>query len=379
MTTKIKHFRNFTLSILLISLTFLLSTSAKAEEQTSTDSSATLMDTAAIANTEQADTAEENFNAGELIIEHISDSHEWHIAGNIHLPLPIIVYSKETGLSVFSSKKLEDGAVYQGYKLEHNHLKAANADGSINEETTAKIYDLSITKNVAAMFISIAIMLLIFLSAAKAYKQAPGVAPRGIQSFIEPIIVFVRDDIAKTSIGEKKYEKFMPYLLTIFFFIWINNLLGLIPLIPGGANVTGNIAIALCLAVFTFIITTINGNSHYWKHIVAMPGVPKLVLIILTPIEILGIFIKPFVLMVRLFANITSGHIVLLVFFCLIFIFGDHGHTTGGLITAIPALAFSVFINCLELLVGLLQAYVFTFLSAMYFGSALAGGHDDHH
>ena len=214
-------------------------------------------------------------------------------------------------------------------------------------------------------------MLLIFTSVAKAYKRNTGKAPKGLQSFIEPIILFVRDDIAKAAIGEKKYAKFMPYLLTLFFFIWINNLMGLIPIFPFGANVTGNIAIPIVLALFTFVIITINGNKNYWRHIIAMPGIPIPVLIILTPIEIAGVFIKPIVLVIRLFANIMAGHIVLLVFFCLIFIFGASSVLTGSIV-AIPAIAFTIFINCLELLVGAIQAYVFTLLSAIYFGMATA-------
>ena len=170
----------------------------------------------------------------------------------------------------------------------------------------------------------------------------------------------------------------MPYLLTLFFFIWINNLMGLIPIFPFGANVTGNIATPLVLATITFLVVTFMANWHYWRHMLAMPGIPIPVLVILTPIEIMGHFIRPAVLMVRLFANIMSGHIVLLVFFCLIFIFGQSG-VVAGYSTSIPALAFTIFINCLELLVGLLQAYVFTLLTSMYIGSAVAGGHDDHH
>ncbi|MBT6747166.1 MAG: F0F1 ATP synthase subunit A, partial [Flavobacteriales bacterium] len=199
-----------------------------------------------------------------------------------------------------------------------------------------------------------------------------GQAPTGMQSFMEPIIMFIRDDIAKPSIGDK-YEKFMPYLLTLFFFIWINNVMGLIPLIPGGTNLTGNIAIPIVLALFTFVLTTINGNAHYWKHIFVMPGVPKPILLILTPLEVVGIFIKPIVLVIRLFANITAGHIVMLVFFSLIFIFGETS-VAAGYGVSVASVAFTVFLTFLELLVGVIQAYVFTLLSAIYFGMATAGG-----
>lgn len=375
MINKINGFRMFWMQVLLFSWAFLgISVISIAHE--GHDSTAATQATPMEA-TEHNETAAdghgivEKFKAGKLIMEHISDAHDWHLFGHTHLPLPIILYS-DKGLEVFSSSRLAHEVIYNGYILdEKNHIKVVDESGNINEEASSKIIDLSITKNVASLMFSIAIMLFVFISVAKAYTRNKGKAPSGLQSFIEPIIMFIRDDIAKSSIGEKKYERYMPYLLTIFFFIWFNNLLGLIPFFPGGANLTGNIAVPLTLACFTFVITLFSGNAHYWKHIFAMPGVPKWVLVILTPIEVLGIFIKPFVLMVRLFANITAGHIVLLVFFCLIFIFGE-GSATTGYITAIPAVLFTVFINCLELLVGLLQAYVFTFLSAIYFGMATA-------
>ncbi|MEO8087293.1 MAG: F0F1 ATP synthase subunit A [Bacteroidota bacterium] len=305
------------------------------------------------------------FSAGKLIMGHIADSHDWHIYGSeehpVSIPLPIIIYNKEKGFSVFSSGRFEHGhAAYEGYKLE---------EGKIIAEDGSSFYDLSITKNVMAIFIAAGLMLFIFVGVAKTYARNPDKAPSGFQNAIEPMIIFVRDDIAKAAIGEKNYAKFMPYLLTIFFFIWINNILGLIPVFPGGANVTGNIAVPLVLATCTLIITLFYGNKHYWRHILAMPGVPKAVLIILTPLEVLGIFLKPFVLMIRLFANILAGHIVVLVFFCLIFVAGAASFG-AGLGAAIPSVAFTIFINALELLVGFLQAFVFTFLSAIYFGMA---------
>lgn len=226
------------------------------------------------------------------------------------------------------------------------------------------------------MFISMALMLYIFLTVAKSATQNKGKAPKGLQSFMEPLIVFVRDDIAKPSIG-KRYEKFMPFLLTVFFFIWINNLLGLVPFFPGGVNVTGSISVALVLAAFTLIITFLVANKHYWMHIFAMPGVPKPVLLILTPIEILGVFLRPFVLMIRLFANITAGHIIALAFFSLIFIFGEMNAGLGLGVSAL-SLVFTVFMGALELLVAFLQAYVFTLLSAIYFGAAVDEGHEVH-
>ncbi len=318
------------------------------------------------------------FDAGELIIDHISDAHEWHIAGDIAVPLPIIVYSSDKGLSMFSSSHLEHGEVYQGMALRENHIVAVNPDGKTNEEATAQLWDISITKNTATILFSVILMCFAFISVAKAYTKRPGMAPKGLQSWVEPLVLFVRDDIAIPSIGEKKYARYMPFLLTIFFFILICNLLGLIPFLPGGSNVTGNIAVAMTLAVFTFIITVISGNKHYWRHIIAMPGVPAWVLFLLTPIEILGVFLRPFVLMIRLFANILAGHIIALSFFCLIFIFAEMNKGVGYSVSVV-SVAFTVFMGMLELLVAFLQAYVFTLLSAIYFGAAVEEAHHPPH
>jgi F-type H+-transporting ATPase subunit a len=321
---------------------------------------------------------EEKFNAGKLIIEHISDSHDWHLWGHTSIPLPVIVYSKDKGLDVFSSSRFEHGhATYNGYALKENHIVAVNDDGTENEEATASIWDLSITKNTASLLISVILMLFLFISIARAYAKNPNKAPKGMQSLLEPIIIFVRDDVAKASIG-RKYERYMPFLLTVFFFIWINNLMGIIPIFPGGTNLTGNIAITMCLAVFTFLITTFSANKHYWQHIFAMPGVPKWVLFLLTPIEILGVFLRPFVLMIRLFANMLAGHIIALSFFSLIFIFGEM-NAGVGLGVSVVSLAFTIFMTVLELLVAFLQAYVFTLLSAIYFGAAVEEHHHDEH
>jgi len=354
---------------LVFAFVFMGKVSFANKEETVTDSTAIHNEVAAA---EEHGGEKEKFNAGKLIMGHIGDSHDWHIYGSeehpVSIPLPIIVHHPVKGWSVFSSSRFEHGhASYEGYKLE---------EGKIISEDGAAIIDLSITKNVMAIFIAAALLLLIFMGVAKTYTRNPDKAPTGFQNAIEPMILFVRDDIAKAAIGEKNYAKFMPYLLTIFFFIWTSNLLGLIPVFPGGANVTGNIAVPMVLAVCTLLITLRYGNKHYWHHILAMPGVPKFVLVILTPLEILGIFLKPFVLMVRLFANIMAGHIVVLVFFCLIFVAGA-ASTGAGLGAAVPAVAFTIFINALELLVGFLQAFVFTFLSAIYFGMATA--EPEHH
>ncbi len=337
----------------------------------------------------------EKFNPGAMITEHITDGHGWHLWGEGHdavsIPLPVIVYNPEKGMDMFMSSNFHHGHdTYNGYAIKNNSIVAVNEQGSvpvheatINEQLTASIYDISITKNVVSLFISLILMFYIFTSVAKAYTRREGQAPKGLQSLIEPLIIFVRDDIAKSSIGGKKYLKFLPYLLTVFFFIWINNLLGLVPIFPGGANLTGSISITMTLALITFLITTFNGNAHYWRHIFAMPGVPAWVLILLTPIEILGVFLRPFVLMIRLFANITAGHIIALSFFSLIFIFGEMS-TGAGIGVSVFTIAFTVFMTCLELLVAFLQAYVFTLLSAIYIGAAVeehdhdTHGHDAH-
>jgi len=340
----------------------------------------------------------EKFKPGEMILHHIGDGHDWHILdydgadGEKHalsLPLPIIVYADGQGLSVFMSSAFDHGKkAHNGYRLltddyiAHAGLdkkdfsagKIVAVDAQDHVVAGTYVWDLSITKNVAALLFSIIVMAWLFLSVAKTYKRRAGLAPKGLQNLLEIVILFVRDDIARPSIGEKKYEKFMPYLLTLFFFIWINNILGLIPILPGGANVTGAIAVPIVLATFTFVIMNINGSKHYWGHIFNMPGVPKPILLIVTPIEILGIFIKPLVLIIRLFANITAGHIVLLVFFSLIFIAGE-AYAALGWGVSVASVAFTIFLNCLELLVGAIQAYVFTLLSAIYFGMAVEESH----
>lgn len=325
--------------------------------------------------------AENEFNAGEMIMEHVADAYSWHITTldekHISIPLPVILYSKNKGFHVFMSSKFHHGhQEYNGFYICHS--KESPNKGKIVEkidEEEIRPYDLSITKNTLSLLMSVVFLSWLFLSIAKAYRKREGKAPKGMQSVLEPLIIFVRDDIAKASIGEKKYEKYTPYLLTIFFFIFVNNLLGLVPIFPGGANLTGNIAITFVLALFTFIITNINGNKNYWKHIFWGPGVPWwLNISIMWIVELMGVFIKPFVLMVRLFANILAGHIVALGFFSLIFIFGNMSVSAGYGISAL-SIPFTVFLALLEILVAFIQAYVFTLLSALYFGMAT----EEHH
>ncbi|MFH1004395.1 MAG: F0F1 ATP synthase subunit A [Bacteroidota bacterium] len=307
------------------------------------------------------------FDAGKFILGHISDQHDWHLWGHTSIPLPVILYSPEKGISIFFSNKFKHGhAAYNSYRL--------NEHGKIFSEDGSKFYDFSITKNVASLFISVIFLLLIFISVARSYDRRKEQAPKGLQSLLEPIIFFVRDDIVKTAIGEKKYEKYLPYLLTLFFFIWINNIMGLIPFFPGGANLTGNIAVPMTLAIFTFLITISIANKNYWRHVFAMPGIPIGVLPLITVIEIIGIFLKPLVLIIRLFANITAGHIIILSFISLIFIFAEMNMWLGASVS-IVSVVFALFMNVLELLVGFLQAYVFTLLTSMYFGSAIEEAH----
>ncbi|MEA5459049.1 F0F1 ATP synthase subunit A [Arcicella sp. LKC2W] len=306
----------------------------------------------------------EPFNPGKMMLEHIADEHEWHFAtaGHTHysIPLPCIVWNKG-GLKFFSSNRFknehhENTASYEGLKLE---------EGKIIAEDGSFVLDLSITKNVASLLISLVLLLSIFFTIAKSYKERSGKAPKGLQSLFEPIIVFIRDEVAKQNIGEKHYKRFTPYLLTVFFFIWFNNMLGLL---PGSANVTGNIAVTLVLALIAFFVTNLNGRSTYWGHIFAMPGVPKWLLILLTPVEIIGVFMKPISLMIRLFANITAGHLILLSLIAIIFIFKSLG-------VAAIAVPFSVFMNLIEILVAFLQAFIFTVLTSTYIGSAVEEGH----
>ncbi len=302
----------------------------------------------------------EEFNISEVILDHVMDSHEWHITESLVIPLPIIVYTEEKGLEMFSSSRFfehHEPVPYNGYKLEHNHITLADSG--------KPVIDLSITKNVVMLMINVAILLWVFLSVAKAYKTNVGKAPRGIQSMFEPIIVFVRDEIVKPNISHH-HEKYLPYLLTLFFAVLFGNLLGLL---PGAGNLTGNIAFTLLLALITFFITNFSGNKNYWSHIFWTPGVPMLLRPIILPVEIIGIFTKPFSLTIRLFVAITAGHIVLLSLICLTFIFQSYFVGIGASLVV-------VFINMIELLVAGIQAYVFTLFTSLYIGMATA---DDHH
>ncbi|MCU0318424.1 MAG: F0F1 ATP synthase subunit A [Amoebophilaceae bacterium] len=305
--------------------------------------------------------------ADDFIMHHVRDAHHWHFVtvGHTHvtLPLPIIIYAADGGLQVFSSNRFVDihhqRVAYQGYVLNDDERITALDQGRV-------FYDLSITKNVAAMLVSVLMLLTIFLVTARRYRHSPQIAPHGFWALLEMLICFVRDEVAIPNIGSKHYKRFMPYLLSMFFFIWLNNLLGLL---PGAANVTGNISVTLVLALFTFILTNLSGNKHYWGHILNTPGVPRWLAPIMIPVELLGLLTKPFALMVRLFANITAGHIILLSIIGLVFSLKS---TWVGFIS-VP---FGAFMFLLKLLVAFLQAYIFTLLSAIYLGAAVGGGHE---
>lgn len=363
------------------------------------------------------------------VMHHIANSNEFHIWGDIHMPLPCILYSPENGLDFFMSSKFEHGhQAVNGYVLHHGrvwrmengpqgvfhldheeahdnhgnveegaengeaheeeaHAPVVHIDGkaynliqhyTLNEPTTW--FDFSITKNVFGMLLASVFLLGVFVTVGNRAKQSKGQAPKGIQNMMEPFFTFIRDEVAIPMIGEKHYERFLPFIMTLFFFILVCNLVGLIPFFPGSANITGNIAVTLTLAVITFVVTTFNGNKHYWSHVLWMPGVPApLKILILTPVEVLGLIIKPFSLMIRLFANITAGHIIILSLVGLVFLFGNDGESAGGAAAgAAIAIPFTLFMNLIELVVAFIQAFVFAMLSASYIGAAVEEAHDHH-
>lgn len=326
------------------------------------------------------------FNPTELINSHIGDSHEFHAfdwgGKSYSVPLPVILWTN-SGLVCFSSSEfhhdnsgkhiVEKGG--QKFVRENEIIYYADKHSVLNEEEKgafnfeARPLNFSITKQVFSMIMSVIILFFLFTTVARSYKKNK-MAPKGLAGFLEPVVLFVRDDIAIPNIGEKKYAKYMPYLLTVFFFIWINNLIGLIPFFPFSANLTGNIYFTFVLAFITFLITSFSGNKSYWGHILT-PPVPKWLYPIMIPVELIGIFTKPFALMIRLFANITAGHIIILSLVSLIFIFKSVA------ISPVSGL-FVLFMTVLEMLVAALQAYVFTLLSALFIGQAVEE-HDHAH
>lgn len=390
---------------------------------------------------------EEEGTYTDQVMHHIADANEFHFWDDIHIPLPVIAWSKTDGLHLGMSSDFyshdsapanhddhsghghdhsDHGAhapaahhgptkVINGYFLDHGTLRRikdaskhtnvtsyskviTSTDDEGHEvsfiESNGKAFeienastllgmtdwiDFSITKNVATLLMAMIIFALIFFTVASGYKKNKGKAPSGIQSFFEPLIIFVRDDIAKEMIGPK-YEKYFPYLCTLFFFILVVNLLGLIPIAPFGSSTTGNISVTLALAVITFLVVNLSGNAHYWGHILWMPGVPTALKPLMAVIELIGVFVKPFTLMIRLFANITAGHIIILSLVGLIFLFGNNGANVGGAsLGALVTVPFVFIMNILELFVAFLQAFIFTLLSALYIGAAVEEHHHDDH
>lgn len=405
----------------------------------------------------------------EQVMHHISNANEFHVVGDIHIPLPCILYAPSKGFDVFMSSEFEHGSkAIEGYVLDHGvamriiggealggtatldpvgHHDAHEAEGehhnhdaegheghshdgdahehdgkgegepdahaeshdahyvyektsTVNGEEEVNRYvavdgkeyqlqrsstllsftswfDFSISKNVFSMLLATIALFLIFRAVAKGYKKRPGQAPKGIQSLMEPVIIFIRDEVAKPAIGDK-WAKYFPFILSLFFFVLINNLFGIIPFFPFSANVTGNVGTTLALAFFVFLVTNLSGTKDYWKHVFWMPGIPTFVKPVLAIIEFFGLFIKPFTLFIRLFANITAGHIIILSLVGLIWSFGDYGASVGGSgIGAVLSFMFVSFINILELFVAFLQAFIFALLSALYIGSAVE--EHDHH
>ena len=329
---------------------------------------------------------EEKLEVAALLFDHILDSHDWHLLdypsgttadgkiefSPVSIPLPYILYSSK-GLDIFFAPHHghghghhEDPLAKFGYKTEGRTILTQDGEA---------VWDFSITKTVVQMMLIVLLLLIVFLSVAASYRRRKGQAPKGLQSLFEPIILFVRDDIAKENL-HGKHEKFVPYLLTLFFFIWFSNLFGLTPL---NSNIAGNISVTVALAVLTFFLVQFNASKDYWVHIFWTPGVPHALRLIMLPVEIIGVFTKPFSLTIRLFANITGGHFMVLALVSLIFILGENGTNPSAAYTIAPlSLAFGTFIFCLEFLVALIQAYIFTLLTAVFIGMAMETHEHEH-
>ena len=339
------------------------------------------------ANYQETGEQKREFDARKVIVDHVLDTYDWHLFDigekEFSIPLPVILFY-EGRLYVFLSSRFDHGyATYKGFRLAADGPNKGRAirvldDGVTPDPNASFIYDFSITKNVVAIFAASIILCLIFVNIGRKYEGADiYTTPKGLPAFFEPLILFVRDQVALLAIDPLHYKKFMPYLLTVFFFIFLNNLMGLVPFFPGGANVTGNISVTFVLAMFTFFTTHYFANKTYWQHMFNMPGVPmflKFPIPILPAIEIVGAFIKPFVLMIRLFANITAGHMVILSLTSLIFVLGSVSLLLGYMISPLTVV-FLIFLNFLKILVAFLQAYIFTLFSAFFFGMAVPKEH----
>lgn len=414
---------------LLLSFTFLISLSVLAFSQDATghDHDHDAQEHACGCHDDH-DHGPEEFNVSETAFHHIGDVNAFHLIGDLYLPLPCILYAPDHGLTTMMSSKFKahhhgngelaidryvliHGVVYRvadaNFPMGEQQLDCVTHMGEEGKKTSyivfggacyavelkstldagvfggglTSFYDFSITKNVFTMMLVFLLLLWFFRSIANAYVARRGQAPRGAQNLIEPVIMFIRDEVARPFIGPK-YEKYLPFLLTLFFFILGLNLIGQIPFFPGSANVSGSLSVTLVLALFTFFVVSFSGNRHYWEHIFWMPGVPAWVKVVLTPVEVAGIFIKPFTLMLRLFANITAGHIVIISFVGLIFIFGKSGESLSGAGVGIAAsIPLTMFMMAIELLVAFIQAFVFTLLTASYIGAAVEEHHhaEEHH
>jgi len=378
-------------------------------------------------NTQTEHGEEEAYDPVATVMHHIADANQFHIWEGVHLPLPIILYSPEDGWTFGMSSMFDHGhTAVDGYVLNHGRVnriedpsfpdgevhiediihrvetedleerevfyaihdgeayrldKPSTIDGGILGGGLTSFYDFSITKNVFTLILASILLIWLFTATARGYKKNAGKAPSGVQSLMEVFFVFIRDEVTKPMIGEKHYERFQPFIMTLFFFIMFINLMGLVPFFPGSANVTGNLAVTMALAVITFFVVNLNGKRDYWEHIFWMPGIPAWVKVILTPVEILSLFIKPFSLMIRLFANISAGHIIILSLIGLVFLFGNNGANPGGAAGgAVIGGLFTAFMNLIELLVAVLQAFIFAILSASYIGEAVAEhDHDEAH
>jgi F-type H+-transporting ATPase subunit a len=344
-----------------------------------------------------------DFDAKEVIFGHILDGHDFHFFDitnkdgsktPIGIPLPVILYSSQRGLDIFMSSKFHHGEhEHAGYRLlneeylkkleekgidiEKENLstgKIIAVDENDNWDKTVKFYDISLTRNVVQMILSLSLLVWIMVTIAKRYQKGHGVksAPKGMQNLLEPVVTFVRDEVAKPNLGDK-WEKYLPYILTVFFFILINNLLGLI---PGSANVTGNIAFTMILGLISFVVILASSKKHYWGHIFNPPGMPIGVKLILVPVEFLSVFIKPMALIIRLFANMVAGHIIIICLISLIFIFAGLNRYAGWG-TSVFSIPFTIFIYFIEILVAFIQAYVFAMLTAVFVGQAFEETHHD--
>jgi F-type H+-transporting ATPase subunit a len=368
--------------------------------------------------------ADGGYDPVSTVMHHIADANEFHVWKGVHIPLPIILYAPEHGWTTGFSSMFEHGhTAVDGYVLNHGRVNRiadpsfptgkvhlddivhkteevsgkekdvyyavyagqtykldppSTVDGGLLGGGITSFYDFSITKNVFTMILAAILLIWLFTAVARGYVRNAGKAPSGIQSFMEVFFVFIRDEVTKPMIGEKHYERFQPFIMTLFFFILFCNLMGLIPFFPGSANVTGNLAVTLTLAIFAFLVVNLNGKRDYWEHVFWMPGIPAWVKIILTPVEIMALFIKPFSLMIRLFANISAGHIIILSLIGLIFLFGNNGQSVGGAASgAVIGGLFTAFMNLIELLVAFLQAFIFAILTASYIGAAVEEHHHD--